>query len=950
MKDNMPITRNEITFKESDVLVSCTDLRGCITYCNNTFIKVSGFSETELMGKNHNIVRHPEMPADAFKDLWDTIKAGRSWQGIVKNRAKSGDFYWVYANITPIIEKGDTVGYVSVRSKPTLEQIQNADALYRDIRDGRRKSLHSVGLLNRISRGYHNRSIKGQMVMMLFSMIVIMALLGWVGLRSMENYSDELTSVAATQVKSLNLARKMQIDFKIQVQEWKNILIRGHDEKDFNTYQTKFNQLGDTTFQNLNQLKALLQQSDVAVTKVVALESSLRALNERYQAALSSYDKSLPDAYRLLDTKVRGLDRAPTNAMDTIVDEVKAVFDKKMASAQSMIDIGFADTKRLFIILIGIGFSICIGFGLMFIYQIIRPLKETTRLFAELQQGNYLNQIKVPGTNEIGQVIEKLRSMQIQLGYQIDKQHGQGNETMRLKVALDNVNSNVMVADDQHTIIYMNKTVHSMFAAAEADIRKEMPDFRVDELIGSSIDRYHKNASNQRHMLSALQNVYRTQIQIGKRHLNLVASPVIDVLGNRLGTAVEWKDMTEQLDAESQIGMIIDQAIKGRLDERLDNTSYQGNTKTLADSINQLLETIVAPIREVTDGIRQLANGDLSITVNSAFQGEFADMQGAVNESIKNLESMVSKIRVSTGNIQAGASEIASGNSHLAQRTEEQAASLQETAASMEQLTGTVKQNSDNAKLANQLAENARSIAESGGGTMENAVTAMEEINKASKEIGEIIGVIDEIAFQTNLLALNAAVEAARAGEQGRGFAVVASEVRNLAQRSANAAKEIKVLIDDSTQKVVHGGKLVADSGKMLHEIVTAVRKVTDIVSEIAAASFEQSTGIEQVNRAIVQMDDVTQQNAALVEEAAATSQSLDDQANELEEFMRFFKLTATPPSAKPTAFKARTAAIDVTAKLQKKAKRPTGAKIKTTTKQQISKPVASSADEWEEF
>jgi methyl-accepting chemotaxis protein len=243
---------------------------------------------------------------------------------------------------------------------------------------------------------------------------------------------------------------------------------------------------------------------------------------------------------------------------------------------------------------------------------------------------------------------------------------------------------------------------------------------------------------------------------------------------------------------------------------------------------------------------------------------------------------LVKRVKGAAAEVQAGAEEISKGNLNLSQRTEQQASSLEETASSMEEMTSTVKQTADNAGQANQLAMAARLQAEKGGVVVSSAVNAMGGINTASKKIADIIGVIDEIAFQTNLLALNAAVEAARAGEQGRGFAVVATEVRNLAGRSATAAKEIKALIQDSVSKVDEGSKLVDESGRTLDEIVNAVKKVTDIVAEIAAASREQSAGIEQVNKAVMQMDQTTQQNAALVEEASAASQAIVEQAQAL--------------------------------------------------------------------
>lgn len=287
--------------------------------------------------------------------------------------------------------------------------------------------------------------------------------------------------------------------------------------------------------------------------------------------------------------------------------------------------------------------------------------------------------------------------------------------------------------------------------------------------------------------------------------------------------------------------------------------------------------------------VQKVAAGDL--TMASMQTGKETGIYAAMRDMSQQLRDIVNQVTQATSQVSSAAAEIAQGSADLSQRTEEQASALEETASSMEELTSTVKQSADNAGQANQLAGAARAQAEQGGHVVEQAITAMSAISTSSRKIADIISVIDEIAFQTNLLALNAAVEAARAGEQGRGFAVVAGEVRKLAQRSADAAKEIKGLITDSVTKVEDGGKLVEQSGKTLQEIVTAIKKVSDIVAEIAAAAREQASGIEQVNTAILSMDQVTQQNAALVEETAAASQSMGEQARELQNLMGFFKL-----------------------------------------------------------
>ncbi len=321
---------------------------------------------------------------------------------------------------------------------------------------------------------------------------------------------------------------------------------------------------------------------------------------------------------------------------------------------------------------------------------------------------------------------------------------------------------------------------------------------------------------------------------------------------------------------------------------------------------NQVLGPIVR-LRAATEGA---SKGDLTLRVEVKNQDEIGQTGQAFNTMLENLAQVVNQVRQGAENVSAASGQISSGNQDLSQRTSEQASALEETSSSMEEMTSTVKQNADNAKQANQLALTARGIAEKGGKVTAQAVDAIGEVTKSSKKIADIITVIDEIAFQTNLLALNAAVEAARAGEHGRGFAVVAGEVRNLAQRSATAAKEIKTLINESVQKVSEGSEMVNQSGKTLEEIVESVKRVADIIAEINAASQEQASGIDQTNKAIMQMDDTTQQNAALVEEIATSSENLQQQAAELLQFVEFFKISEDGRQAYQTeAQKARTMA-----------------------------------------
>ena len=350
---------------------------------------------------------------------------------------------------------------------------------------------------------------------------------------------------------------------------------------------------------------------------------------------------------------------------------------------------------------------------------------------------------------------------------------------------------------------------------------------------------------------------------------------------------------------------------------------------------------------------QRVSEGNLSAVAGSEGAPE-GSVLASLNRMQKNLVGIVSKVRESSSSIATGAAEIASGNLDLSSRTEAQAGSLEETASAMEELTSTVKQNADNARQANLLAASASEVAIQGGAVVNQVVSTMDAINTSSRKIVDIISVIDGIAFQTNILALNAAVEAARAGEQGRGFAVVASEVRSLAQRSAAAAKEIKVLIGDSVANVEEGSKLVTQAGTTMEQVVSSVRRVTDVVSEISAASAEQSDGIEQVNQAITQMDEVTQQNAALVEEAAAASQSLQEQAQQLEQAVSVFKLESGQSTGLHPAYSAvATATIPALKPLAKTTPKLQGKKINVVAPTAMAPKLALAGDDngsWGQF
>jgi len=596
------------------------------------------------------------------------------------------------------------------------------------------------------------------------------------------------------------------------------------------------------------------------------------------------------------------------NTKEFLLEESKA----NALSSRNRISLVFA------VIIVLVGTIVSLAF--LGLSRMIRtPLQQAVSLSAAIANGELNNKVEIASTDETGDLLQALDNMQTQLREQQqqlqkqmeeDRRHAEestkraeeqtkmaeesariATETGRIKQALDGVNSSVLMLDENLDIIYYNDAASSMFKAGESEIRKALPGFSADALLGKSFDCLYTNPAEEGRLLRGLTGSSTSEKKLGERVYRITVNPVTDDEGKRIGTVAEWVDRTVEIAVEEEVQEIVSAAKSGDLSQRLEVDNKQGFFHALSIGVNELVDVSEKVIQDTVVVLGGLANGDLTRTMTGDYEGVFAQLKTDVNTTVAQLTGVVSDIKISADSVAKVAAEIATSNAEVSSRTEQQAAALEETASAMEEMTATVRQTASNAKEANDLANETRAQAQDGGKVSEQAVAAMSDIRDASNRISNIIGVIEEISFQTNLLALNAAVEAAHAGEQGRGFAVVASKIRELAGSSAKAAKEIKVLIDDSNQQVQHGSALVNESGEALQTIVKSVEKVTTIIAEIATASQEQAEGIEQVNSSITNIDENTQQNAAMVEQVSEASNLMGDEADKLNELMMFFKV-----------------------------------------------------------
>ncbi|WP_024851988.1 methyl-accepting chemotaxis protein [Hydrogenovibrio kuenenii] len=928
MRDNSPVTQKEFVIPDDYILVSETDLKGTITYANEHFLEISGYSWEELEGQPHNLIRHPDVPPIVFKDLWDTLKKGQSWHQYVKNRRNNGDHYWVEANVAPIVKNGEVVGYKSIRNPIKRDLIPQVEKAYKKLADGSlviQRGAVMTRWAERIQRLslLPKKSILGKTMVPL----VIMAIMWSIVLQVyLQQVADNMYTSSVHERQSLlidNLNAKIQSQSQIALTNavglaGNSALIYGlHDHQQTVVWQilqvnyqqyvkrSQMNNIGLAVFDaNMKKVSnsgvpiSVTSMPDHLTTDVVSqpegafIQAKVPVLFGDKKIGLVVFNLPLTQMVKLeqnrdhqyavfhLDnnqwTPTKGFEKSPVNSQI------------QQANLTSLQDKGYQVVGDRVLVVDPLKHD-----GKMIGMQVI---SESTGALNKVLHDSYFMIYVAQAAMSGGfillllQIFWRMRSLVLKPLKNLTEKLKIASEDGSLSVRADVYSPDEIGRMGDSFNHYVTEIQHLMMSVSDMidTLSKGQLDNRIETDVEGDLNILKNNVNTSAdNIQTVIQELKRAihAIKVAEYHFETDSKfhGEFGVMVSELKSA-----MDDTFSAVSGINATMKAISEGNFSQRL-NVDLVGELASLKENINSSLNQLEKGISETVEVLVAQSEGDLTQRVQGTYSGKLGVMSEAVNTSLDNISSAISELMAASNTVNTASEQIAEGSANLSGRIQNQAQTLQETVASMENITTMVRQNAENAQEAAKLASSAKEQADNGSAVMNRTKNAMSEVSASSQKISEIIGLIDAIAFQTNLLALNAAVEAARAGEHGRGFAVVAGEVRSLAGKSADAAKEIRQLIEDTSGQISQSVELVDESNKEFLTIVDVLMKMYEFIGQIAQANQEQTLSVDQVNVAMEGMDKVTQQNATLVKETAEAANMLSGEAVEMKKQVSFF-------------------------------------------------------------
>ncbi|WP_044411374.1 methyl-accepting chemotaxis protein [Thiomicrospira microaerophila] len=941
MRENLPITNSEILFSEGLSLVSETDLNGNITYVNDAFAQVSGYQLEELVGQSHNIIRHPDVPAEWFEDLWLRLKCGESWHQYLKNRCKNGDYYWVEANIAPVMRSGICVGYKSVRTPVERNLIPKIEKSYQDVRNGKailRQGVLTTPLREKLAKWspLPKKSILKQIMIPL----VIMALMWSVLLQFyLQSVADDLFQGAVVErheVLQNNLESEIQGVGTIALTNAVGIasnsaIIYGLSDKQqvvlWQIIQVNYQHYVETA--GLSGIGLAIYDENLVQQTHAGAPISLNSLPSKPITEVvfeqeQGYVRAVvpvPFGDRVLGAVVMSMPLSHIAAMETAGDRLYAsllakstglsliahnepLLDQQVRQLISALDL--VEVRRSGYVVHG-DYLIMLepvtdhNGQLLGAHMIAEPMTILNRVLRDSYFMIYVAQAAMSGgfILLLIQVFGRLKFSILrplkQMTDKMDFAARNGSLSIRTEsLSEDEIGRvgrsfNQYLTSVQHLMVSVSDMMQGMSKGQlsrriKADSKGDLD--MLKQQVNSSADQVEQVLSEIKQAIDALKSSHY-DYRIQGRYAGEYAVMIEGLQSAMLDTS----------QAVQGINDIMKAIAEGEFSTRLE-IELSGELKDLKQHINHSLAQLDQGVTEVLDVVVAQSTGDLTHRIAGHYRGKLDVMKQAVNNSMEHMTQALDELTQVSVKVNDATEQISTSSRDLSERIQSQASAIQQTAANMDSITDAVRNNAMKAHQAADLADSANQQAQTGTQVMQQAQLAMAEMAGSSQKIAEIIVLIDSIAFQTNLLALNAAVEAARAGEQGRGFAVVAGEVRSLAQKSASAASEIRGLIEQSVQQATSSQNLVKQTASEFSGIVSAISEMHQLIGDISQANKSQTQRIEQINSAMDDMDSATQQNAALVQETAATTETLRSQTDQMQQQVGFFKISTSSNQA----------------------------------------------------